>query len=62
MFKKALLMFASVFFAASPAFAAVDITGITFSLSQHEALAALMLAAVAGIWLIKSLLRLPGRG
>ena len=46
---------------ATPSHAAVDLTGVTFPLTEIEAVAALILAALAGIWVIRRMFGLAGR-
>ena len=53
---------AGVIASSSSAMAAVDLTGITFPVTEFEALAALILGAIAVLWVIRKLLALPGRG
>jgi len=60
--KKLFLAVGAVLASASNSFAAMDVSGVSFSLTNHEALGVLMLGATAGIWLIKSVVRMPGRG
>ena len=57
----ALLLAMAVAFA-SEAYAALDLTGVTFSLTDVEAVASLILAAAAGIWIIYKVLTLIRRG
>lgn len=40
------------------AFAAIDLIGVTFPMTECEAIAALMLAALAGLWVIRKVLSL----
>jgi hypothetical protein len=44
------------------AYAVLDLTGVTFPLTDVEAVAALILAAAAGIWIIYKVLTLIRRG
>ena len=46
----------------SNASAALDLTGVSFPLSDVEAVAALILAAAAGIWVIYKVLTLIRKG
>lgn len=47
---------------ASQASAAIDLTGITFPITDVEAVAALLLVAAAGIWVIYKVMGLIKRG
>ena len=47
---------------ASQAFAALNLTGVTFPMTDIEAVAALILAAAAGIWIIYKVLTLIRKG
>ena len=51
----------SVAIASTPAFAALDLTGVTFDLANYEAVAALILTAFAAIWGIKRVMGLVVR-
>lgn len=46
----------------TPSFAALDLTGVTFPLTDVEAVAALILAAAAAIWVIYKVLTLIRKG
>jgi len=46
----------------SSAHAALDLTGVTFPLADVESVAALILAAAAGIWVIYKVLTLIRKG
>jgi uncharacterized membrane protein SpoIIM required for sporulation len=46
----------------SQASAALDLTGVTFPMTDIEAVAALILAAAAGIWIIYKVLTLIRKG
>ena len=46
----------------SQAHAALDLTGVTFPMTDIEAVAALILAAAAGIWIIYKVLTLIRKG
>lgn len=47
---------------ASQASAAIDLTGITFPITDVESVAALLLVAAAGIWVIQKVMGLIRRG
>lgn len=46
----------------SPSFAALDLTGVTFPMTDVESVAALILAAAAAIWVIYKVLTLIRKG
>lgn len=56
------VMFTLVLGLTSQAVAALDLTGVTFPMTDIEAVAALILAAAAGIWIIYKVLTLIRRG
>ena len=56
------ILLAMVIAFAGEAYAALDLTGVTFPLTDVEAVAALVLAAAAGIWVIYKVLTLIRRG
>ena len=66
MFKKftsfMVMLLAMVIAFAGKAHAALNLTGVTFPMTDIEAVAALVLAAAAGIWVIYKVLTLIRRG
>jgi len=56
------LLMALVFGLASQASAVLDLTGVTFPMVDVEAVASLILAAAAAIWVIYKVLQLIRRG
>ena len=46
---------------ASPAHAALDLTGVSFDLTNYESIAVLIITAFAGIWAIKRVMGLVVR-
>ena len=56
------LLLAMIVAFAGEAYAALDLTLVTFPLTDVEAVAALILAAAAGIWVIYKVLTLIRRG
>ena len=56
------LLLAMVVAFASEAYAALTLTNVTFPLTDVEAVASLILAAAAGIWVIYKVLTLIRRG
>lgn len=58
---KKLFTFIALCFLSTPAFAAVDLTGIAVDVATPEALAAIVLAGLAVIWGIRKLVKLMNR-
>ena len=48
----------ALFAVSTPSFAALDLTGVTFPMTDCESIASLILAALASLWVIRKVISL----
>ena len=58
---KALVVMIMAMFTAIPAYAAIDLTGVTLDITPVESMIGIVLTAIAGIWAGKKLISLGNK-